>query len=105
VVAGSLKKKIAAKNVENMRSLATRINSIKAFKAPRFKATHFNEFVVSSKHLSEKVHRHLLSEGIQGGYVLDRAFPELRDSALYATTEMHSKADHDRLVKALEGVR
>jgi glycine dehydrogenase subunit 1 len=98
-------RQIAAKNVENMRALATRINSIKAFKAPRFKAAHFNEFVVSSEHLSAKVHRHLLADGIQGGYVLDEAFPELRNSALYATTEMHSKADHDRLVKALEVLR
>ena len=96
---------VAARNVENMRSLATRINSIKAFKAPRFKAPHFNEFVVSSEHLSEKVHRTLLAEGIQGGFVLDSAFPELRNSALYATTEMHSRMDHDRLVKALEAIR
>ncbi len=97
--------KIAAKNVENMRSLATRINAVKGFTAPRFKGTHFNEFVVSSEHLSEKVHRHLVAEGIQGGFVLDDAFPELKDSSLYCTTEMHTKADHDVLVKALEGIR
>ena len=98
-------REIAAKNVENMRSLATRINALKGFKAPRFKSAHFNEFVVSSDHLSEKVHRHLLAEGIQGGYALDQAFPELRNSALYATTEMHTRADHDALIKALEGIR
>jgi glycine dehydrogenase subunit 1 len=98
-------RKIAAKNVENMRSLATRINAIRGFKAPRFKATHFNEFVASSEQSSEKVHRHLVEEGIQGGFVLDDSFPELRNSALYATTEMHIKTDHDLLVKALEGIR
>ena len=68
-------RRIATKNVENMRSLATRINAIKGFKAPRFNATHFNEFVVSSEHSSEKVHSHLIAEGIQGGYVLDESSP------------------------------
>jgi len=105
IVGRSGLRSIAAKNVENMRTLAARINSIKAFRAPRFKATHFNEFVVSSEHSPAKVHGLLLSEGIHGGFMLDADFPELRDSALYATTEMHSKADHDRLVKALEGIR
>ena len=98
-------REIATKNVENMRSLATRINAIKQFKAPRFRGTHFNEFVVTSEHLPAKVHHHLLAEGIHGGFSLDRDFPELRGSVLYATTEMHSKEDLDRLVKALEGVR
>jgi glycine dehydrogenase subunit 1 len=96
---------IAKRNVENMRSLSSRIGAIKGFGAPRFKSTHFNEFVVSSEISSDKVHKELLAHGIQGGLVLDRMFPELKNSALYCTTETHSKADHDRLVAALEAVR
>ena len=98
-------REIAKKNVENMRSLSSRIAAMKGFEAPRFKAHHFNEFVVTSDLGSERIHADLLAKGVQGGYVLDRAFPELKGSTLYATTEMHSKLDHDRLVHALEAVR
>jgi glycine dehydrogenase subunit 1 len=96
---------IAAKNVENMHSLSTRINSVKGFKAPHFKSAHFNEFVVSSELSSDTIHKGLLGNGVHGGLVLDKAFPELKHSTLYATTEMHAKADHDRLIAALEAVR
>ena len=95
---------IAAKNVENMKALSTRISAVEGFTAPRFKAKHFNEFVVTSRESSEKIHRALLKRDIQGGFVLDRQFPELRNSALYATTEMHTKEDHDKLVSALEAI-
>ncbi len=96
---------IAAKNVENMHSLSTRINSVKGFKAPHFKSAHFNEFVVSSELGSDTIHKGLLGKGVHGGLVLDKAFPELKHSSLYATTEMHTKADHDKLIAALEAVR
>jgi glycine dehydrogenase subunit 1 len=96
---------IAAKNVENMRSLSQRISEIDGFRAPRFDAKHFNEFVVTSDVPSQKIDRALLKKGIQGGLVLDRHFPELRNSALYATTEMHLKDDHDHLIAALEGLK
>lgn len=96
---------IAAKNVENMRSLSSRMASVKGFRAPHFKGAHFNEFVVTSDADPAKVHRHLLEAGIQGGLPLGGMFPELAHSTLYCTTEMHSKKDHDALVSALEGVR
>ena len=96
---------IAAKNFENMRLLSSRINSIKGFTAPRFKAAHFNEFVVTSELGSARVHRELLVKGMHGGLVLDKMFSELGHSSLYATTEMHTKQDHDRLIVALEGMK
>lgn len=98
-------REIARKNVENMSALSSRMDSVKGLKAPRFNANHFNEFVVSSELDSAKIHRALLARGIHGGLVLDSMFPELGHSSLYATTEMHTKHDHDRLVAALEGVR
>ncbi len=96
---------IARRNVENMRSLSSRIAAIKGYKAPRFRSAHFNEFVVTSEADTGHVHKELLARGVQGGLVLDRMFPELGHSALYCTTEMHSKADHDKLVGALEAIR
>ena len=98
-------RQIAARNVENAHSLASRINAISGFKAPHFKAPHFNEFVATSRLVSEKVHENLLSHGIHGGLVLDRMFPELGHASLYATTEMHSESDHERLIAALEAMR
>jgi len=105
IVGKSGLREIARRNVENMHSLSKRISSIKGFKAPHFEAAHFNEFVVSSDHSPEKIHKELLRNGVQGGLQLSPAFPELRHSSLYCTTEMHSKADHDKLVSALEAVR
>jgi len=95
----------AATNVSNMRSLASRIDTLEGFTAPRFDAPHFNEFVVASKAPSEEIHRILLERGIHGGLVLDRMFPELGHACLYATTEMHAKEDHDKLIAVLEAVR
>jgi len=96
---------IAAKNVENASDLSTSINKIQGFKAPLFSSPHFNEFTVSSKIDSSRVHQHLRKNDIEGGLVLDKIFPELGHAMLYATTEMHTKADHDKLVKSLEAVQ
>jgi len=97
-------REIAKKNVENMLSLSSRIAGIKGFSAPRFKTPHFNEFVVTSEIGSERIHKDLLAHGVHGGLVLDEVFPELGHSALYATTEMHTREDHDKLVAVLEAV-
>ncbi|MEM4277384.1 MAG: aminomethyl-transferring glycine dehydrogenase subunit GcvPA [Thermoplasmata archaeon] len=96
---------IAMKNVENMRALSSRIGRIAGFKAPAFVGPHFNEFVVLSERHPSMVHSHLLSAGVHGGYVLERAFPELGRATLFCTTEMHTRADHDKLVSALEAIR
>ena len=97
-------REIATKNVENMHSLSARINQLEGLRSPHFKSAHFNEFVVGSDIDSEKIHKGLLSKGVHGGLVLDKMFPELKHAALYATTEMHTKQDHDKLIKALEAV-
>lgn len=95
---------IAALNVQHSYLLAKRIGAIKGFRAPHFKGTHFNEFVVTSDVEPSRIHEELLSGGVHGGFQLGNDFPELRNSALYATTEMHTKADHDLLVSLLEAV-
>jgi len=95
-------REIAATNVENMRSLSRRISTVKGFVSPKFRGPHFNEFVVSSELSSKEIHEGLLGRGIHGGLELDPQFPELENCALYATTEMHSESDHDRLLAALE---
>jgi glycine dehydrogenase subunit 1 len=105
VVGRSGLREIAAKNVENAGNLSAMINKIPGFKAPLFNSPHFNEFVVGSQLESKRIHQHLEKMDIEGGLVLDRMFPELGHSALYATTEMHTKTDHERLVKSLEATQ
>jgi len=95
---------MAAKNMESAHSLTTRISGIKGFRAPHFKSPHFNEFVVTSDADPVKIHRGLLARGVHGGHILGAAFSELKNATLYATTEMHTKADHDKLIAALEAV-
>jgi glycine dehydrogenase subunit 1 len=52
-----------------------------------------------------RVHRALLAAGVHGGLPLTARFPELGEAALFATTEVHTVADYERLLGALEGVR
>ncbi len=105
VVGASGLRRIAATNMESMDSLAKRISRLDGFEAPHFKSAHFNEFVVTSRADTARIHSHLLSNGVHGGHPLKAEFPELGNAALYATTEMHTKADHDKLIAALEGTR
>ena len=67
----------------------------------------FKEFVVvfdeTGRTVSE-VNRALLERGIFGGKDLSSDFPELGQSALYCVTEVHARADVDRLVAAMEEV-
>jgi glycine dehydrogenase subunit 1 len=105
VVGKSGLREIAAINVRNMRALSERISKVPGFEAPHFSAPHFNEFVVKSERDAREIDRALLSKGVQGGFVLDRYFPDLGNASLYATTEMHSQWHHDKLIEALEAIR
>jgi glycine dehydrogenase subunit 1 len=76
-------------------------------RAPRFAAAHFKEFVVEFTGTGKTVkgiNAALRERGIFGGHDLSGEFPELGQSALYAVTEVHTKADIDRLASAIEEV-
>lgn len=73
-------------------------------KTPVFKASHFKEFTVNfdqAGRTAQHVHESLLQHQIHGGKKISKDFPELGETALYCTTEMHSKEDIDRLHWAL----
>jgi glycine dehydrogenase subunit 1 len=67
----------------------------------------FKEFVLrfdtSGKSVRE-INKALRGHGIFGGHDLSGAFPELGQSALYAVTEIHTRADIDRLAATLAKV-
>jgi glycine dehydrogenase subunit 1 len=63
----------------------------------------FKEFVVELPIPAERANRFLLEEfDIVGGHALGRHDPELERHLLLAVTEVHSRAEIDRLVTALE---
>jgi glycine dehydrogenase subunit 1 len=80
---------------------------IKVIKAPLFQSPHFKEFIVNFDGTGQtvaEIDKALLARGIFGGKDLSKEFPELGHSALYCVTEVHTKADIDRLVDALKEV-
>ena len=84
-----------------------RIGRIKDVRTPIFKSTHFKEFAVSFDDTGKtvgEVNQALMERGIFGGKDLSSEFPALGESALYCVTEVHTQADIDRLVAALEEV-
>jgi glycine cleavage system P protein (glycine dehydrogenase) subunit 1 len=67
----------------------------------------FKEFVVDFDETGKTVadvNRALRERGIFGGKDLSRDFPDLGQSALYCVTEVHARADIDRLVDAMAEV-
>ncbi len=98
-------RKTAAECMRKARELAATIRTIPGFEAPIFKGPHFNEFTVRYQGGYETVHRTLLAKGIHGGMQHARHLKELRDFALFAVTERHTKKDLDRLLEALRDVR
>ncbi len=98
-------RKVAADCMRQARDLAAAIRAIPGYEAPLFQGPHFNEFTLRYQGGYEAVHRALLAQGIHGGMQHARHLKELRDFALFAVTERHTKADLDRLLAALRDVR
>jgi len=84
-----------------------KLSTMKGVRCPVFKSPHFKEFTVnfdaSGKGVRE-INEQLLKRGLFGGVDLSEHFPELGNSALYCTTEIHMKEDIDRLILSLEEV-
>ncbi len=97
-------RRVALDNLRRAKRLAERIDALEAYEAPIFPGAHFNEFVVRAEKPWRKVHEGLLHAGVHGGLPLREHFPELGETALFATTEVHTDADYDRLIAGLEAV-
>ena len=66
-----------------------------------FRAPFFKEFALRCPRPAAEVNAALLREGIVGGYDLGRDYPDLANCLLLCVTELHRKADIDRLAEAL----
>ncbi len=86
---------------------ARRLAELPGVTAPALGAPFFKELVVgfdgTGKTVAE-INGALRERGIFGGKDLSREFPELGQSALYCVTEIHTKADIDRLADSLREV-
>lgn len=84
-----------------------KISEIKGIKGSLFNGVNFKEFVVDfsqTRKTVKEINKQLLEKGIFGGKDLSIDFPELGQSALYCVTEIHTKADIDKLVIAIEEI-
>ena len=84
-----------------------KIGSISGLRTRIFKADFFKEFIINFDDTGIKyvfVHEELLKRGIHGGLYINKWFPELGESALFAFTELHTKNDIDLLAETLESI-
>ena len=84
-----------------------RLSEIRGLKVPVFNAPHFEEFTVNFDAAGkpvQEINRLLMKSGIIGGKDVTQEFPELGQTSLFCVTEIHSKAEIDKLATALQEV-
>ena len=89
-------------NFERGQHLRKQISAIPGF-TPVFSGTHFNEFVIHCPDATA-VHSHLLGQGLQGGLLLEKWFPQLKNCMLFGVTEVHNEEHMNRLITSLKEV-
>lgn len=93
-------KRVAAQCHANTRTLAQKLAQVKSVKVLSTQP-YFHEIVVQvSKPVSEVLDK-LAAQGIQAGYDLSQLFPAFGNALLICSTEIHTEADMDELVKGL----
>jgi glycine cleavage system P protein (glycine dehydrogenase) subunit 1 len=93
---------LSEKNYERGQHLEKQISKLTGY-SKMFSGAHFNEFVIHCAE-AEKVHHHLLKQGMHGGLLLERWYPALKDCMLFGVTELHSEESMTRLVSLLKEV-
>ena len=95
-------KELAKTNFEKGQALAKKISSITGYEKV-FSGIHFNEFIIKcpdAKKLDEK----LLENKIQGGLILDKFHPELKNCMLFGVTELHNEESIEKLLSVMKEV-
>ncbi len=104
-------REVATISAANARYAMKKLSKIDGLQAPVFKSSHFNEFTLKLKdgQKMEDFNKELLKNGVHGGRLVGKEFPELGEVSLLCTTEMHTKKDIDKLAEAaaivMEGKR
>lgn len=96
-------KELAWQNLQKAHYAVDHITKIKGVRL-KFDGAFFNEFVLESEKSWEDIDRYLGNNGIIGGFPLEKAFPELKNCALFCITELHKREDIDKLAVLLKEV-
>ncbi len=94
---------LSEKNFERGQHLRKQISTIPGF-IQMFSGTHFNEFVIRCPD-AQKIHSYLLQQGMQGGLLLEKWYPTLKNCMLFGVTEAHSEESMKRLISLLKEAR
>jgi len=89
-------KKLAELNIQKTNYLKQKLSRLKGWKVV-FPASVYNEFVIRCPN-PKKVNQKLKTEGIIGGYEVEKDYPELKNTLLFCATEMLTKDDIDRVI-------
>lgn len=93
--------------LQRSRYASREVDRIAGVRSPALDSPFFKEFVVNFDETGKtvgQINAGLLERGIFGGHDLTAEFADLGQSALFCVTEMHNRADIDRLAAALEEV-
>jgi len=94
---------MAWQNAQKAAYAAERLGAVPGVRR-KFSGPVFNEFVVELAKPWPAVDAGLRGKGLIGGYGLEPAYPELKNSALVCVTELKTKDQIDRLARALQEV-
>ena len=88
--------------ISNSHFAARALSRVRGVKSPHFAGAFFKEFVVSYRKASARaVYDRLSRMGVLAGYPVQKDFG-LGEAGLYCVTEVHTRADIERLAAALE---
>ena len=90
-------------NLENGQKLAKKITSINGFEK-KFNSFHFNEFVIKYDGDIKKINKYLLRRNIQGGFLLEEFYPQMKNCMLFGTSELHNDIKFEKLISVLKEV-
>lgn len=91
--------------MQRVRYAVRKLNQVSGVKTRFADTPHFKEFVVNFDKTGktvQQINQALHEKGIFGGKDLSAEFPSLGQSALYCVTEVHTQADIDTLVNAIQ---
>ncbi|HBM96711.1 TPA: aminomethyl-transferring glycine dehydrogenase subunit GcvPA, partial [bacterium UBP9_UBA11836] len=94
-------KKAAVSSLQSSAYLKEQVSKLEGFSLPLSGPT-YNEFVLRCPQgTAAKLMQYLACEGIQGGYLLEKDYPEMADCVLLCCTELTKKAQIDELISIL----
>jgi glycine dehydrogenase subunit 1 len=96
-------REMAWQNAQKAAYAAARLGAIPGVKK-KFSGPAFNEFVLELPKPWMAVDAALKAKGLIGGYGLEPAYPELKNSVLVCVTELRTRDQIDRLARTLQGV-